>query len=74
MGMPVTVVCDEGAERVFAWLRVDATFSTYREDSEICRMDRGELALADAHPHVREVLRALRAALRRQTGGCSTRS
>ena len=29
--------------RVFAWLRwVDATFSTYRADSEICRLDRGD--------------------------------
>jgi len=63
MGMPVTVdVCDEGVrepaiDKVFAWLRfVDATFSTWRQDSEICRLRRGELALADAHPAVRSVL------------------
>ena len=69
MGMPVTVVCDGGAERVFAWLRwVDATFSTYREDSQIRRIDRGELRVADAHPDVQEVL-ARCERLRKQTGG-----
>jgi thiamine biosynthesis lipoprotein len=34
----------------------DAVFSTYKEDSEISRLNRGELALDDAHPDVREVL------------------
>ena len=63
MGMPVRVDIRDGGvrpaavERVFAWLRfVDATFSTYRADSEITRLDRGELALRDAHPLVAEVL------------------
>ena len=69
MGMPVTVVCDRGTERVFAWLRwVDETFSPFREDSEISRLDRGELALGDAHPAVREVL-ARCERLRVATGG-----
>jgi thiamine biosynthesis lipoprotein len=36
--------------------RADALFSTYKDDSEISRLNRGELALADAHPDVREVL------------------
>ena len=31
-------------------------FSTYKDDSEISRLNRGELALADAHPDVRWVL------------------
>jgi len=31
-------------------------FSTYKDDSEICRLNRGELALVDAHPDVRDVL------------------
>ena len=54
---------------MFAWLRwVDATFSTYRADSEICRLERGELALADAHPLVREVLGQCER-LRERTGG-----
>ena len=63
MGMPVELVVRDrrlgagAVERVFAWLRwVDATFSTYRADSEVRRLDRGELALPDAHPLVREVL------------------
>ena len=42
---------------MFDWLRfVDATFSTYKDDSEISRINRGELDLADAHETVREVL------------------
>jgi thiamine biosynthesis lipoprotein len=44
-------------EAFFAWLReVDARFSTYRAGSEISRIGAGELALADAHPDVHEVL------------------
>jgi FAD:protein FMN transferase len=69
MGMPVRVGGDADPEPVFAWLRwVDATFSTYRAGSEISRLGRGELALADAHPLVREVLERCEA-LRRETGG-----
>jgi FAD:protein FMN transferase len=72
MGMPIGVdVRDEGvdAEVAFAWLReMDATFSTYRDDSEISRLDRGEITLADCRPEVDEVLtRCL--ALERETGG-----
>ena len=37
--------------RVIAWLhRIDAVFSTYRADSDISRMQRRELRLADAAP------------------------
>ncbi|MEU1844431.1 FAD:protein FMN transferase [Micromonospora sediminicola] len=50
-------VLHELAEDTFDWLReVDARFSTYRDDSEVCRLDRGELALADASDHLRAVL------------------
>jgi thiamine biosynthesis lipoprotein len=35
----------------------DATFSTYRSDSDIARLGRGDLRLADCHPDVEEVLR-----------------
>jgi thiamine biosynthesis lipoprotein len=35
---------------------VDATFSTYKDDSEISRLNRGELSLADAHREVLWVL------------------
>jgi FAD:protein FMN transferase len=73
MGMPVAVIVRSGpadaAERVFAWLReVDAAFSTYRPDSEISRIGRGELTVRDARPMVREVL-ARCEALRAETGG-----
>ena len=75
MGMPVTLdVRDDdlapGAlDRAFAWLRwVDATFSTYDRDSEISRLNRGELALAATHPLVREVLDHCEA-LRHATNG-----
>ena len=75
MGMPILVdVRDDPADepaldRLFDWLRlVDATFSTYKEDSEISRLNRGELALADAAPAVREVL-ARCDELREETGG-----
>jgi FAD:protein FMN transferase len=59
----------EAVDDVLAWLHdVDARFSTYREGSEISRLDRGELALADATGDVRWVLDRC-AALRHQTGG-----
>jgi thiamine biosynthesis lipoprotein len=73
MGMPVGIEVAGGdgvdVEPAFAWLReVDAVFSTYREDSEISRLDRGELTLAECRPEVDEVLtRCL--ALERATGG-----
>jgi FAD:protein FMN transferase len=75
MGMPIVVdVRDESSDneplvRMFDWLRwVDATFSTYREDSEISRIDRGELDESDAHEEVRLVL-ARCEELRTETNG-----
>jgi thiamine biosynthesis lipoprotein len=48
---------DAAALAAFAELRaVDATFSTYRADSEIRRLARGELAFPDASPLVHEVI------------------
>jgi thiamine biosynthesis lipoprotein len=44
-------------ERVYEWFdRVDDLFSTWRDDTEIMRLGRGELALDDASPEVRTVL------------------
>ena len=75
MGMPILVdvrdehVRAEDLDRAFAWLRsVDVTFSTFRPDSEICRIDRGELPLSEAHDDVRWIL-ARCEALREETGG-----
>lgn len=50
-------VPERALDGFFAWLReVDARFSTYRADSEVSRIGRGELAPGQAHPDVREVL------------------
>jgi FAD:protein FMN transferase len=75
MGMPVIVdvrdehVGDEALDEVFAWLReVDGRFSTYKPESEICRIDRRELSLGAAHPDVRAVLDRCER-LWRETGG-----
>jgi thiamine biosynthesis lipoprotein len=75
MGTVVSLAC-RGAEppatavrAAMAWLHeADARFSTYREDSEISRLERGELLVIDASPDVREVLERC-AALRRETNG-----
>ena len=67
MGMPISVAlrgrhADTAAGRrawddVVAELRtVDRVFSTYRHDSVINRLDRGELDLEDCPPEVQEVL------------------
>lgn len=75
MGMPVTlVVLDEQARQphldaVFEGLvAVDNRFSPYKEDSEICRINRGEIAAAAQSPDMREVL-ALCEKTKRETKG-----
>jgi thiamine biosynthesis lipoprotein len=71
MGMPIGIDAPAGVdvEPAFAWLReVDATFSTYRDDSDVSRLDRGELTLAECRPEVDEVL-ARCLDLGRATGG-----
>jgi FAD:protein FMN transferase len=66
MGMPVSLHIADRLPRailgrlagdVFAWLReVDARFSTYRPDSEVNRLDRGELRLSGCSADMRTVL------------------
>jgi thiamine biosynthesis lipoprotein len=51
--------------------RVDAMFSTYRKDSAVSRLRRGELRLADCPPEVAHVLQAS-ADLTAETGGYFT--
>ncbi|MDG9694254.1 FAD:protein FMN transferase [Streptomyces sp. DH17] len=55
MGFPVSLrvddpdVPEEAADAVFRWLReVDARFSPFRDDSEVSRLERGEVALVSA--------------------------
>ncbi len=73
MGMPIGIdvrdTRDADVEPAFEWLRqMDATFSTYRDDSDVSRLDRGELTIAECRPEVDEVLgRCLE--LHRLTGG-----
>jgi len=44
-------------DEVFRWFdRVDALFSTWRDDSEISRLGRGEMSRGDSTPEVQEVL------------------
>jgi FAD:protein FMN transferase len=46
-------------DHVLRWLHwVDATFSPYRDDSDVSRFGRGSLALADCAPELAEVLAA----------------
>jgi thiamine biosynthesis lipoprotein len=79
MGLPVTLalrgrhVDDEAAETAWAsavrLLReVDRTFSTYREDSWVSRLGRGEVGVEDCPPEVAEVL-ALGEQARRESDG-----
>ena len=74
MGLPIVVdIRDDCAgdvlDELFDWLhRVDATFSTYKDDSEISRINRGELKREKAHPHVRAVLERCEQ-LRNETDG-----
>ena len=63
MGMPILVeVSDDDVDEqvfkdVFGWFRwVDGVFSTYKADSEISRINRGELEVADADQGVITVL------------------
>jgi len=60
MGMPITIevldalVADEVFDEVYAYLKyVDAKFSTYKEDSEISRINRGELTINRASDDMR---------------------
>jgi thiamine biosynthesis lipoprotein len=79
MGMPISLALrgrhadDERgraawAEAVAALRDVDRVFSTWREDSWVSRLGRGEVALAECPPEVAEVL-ALGDAARAQSRG-----
>lgn len=53
--------------------RVDEVFSTYRDDSQISRLARGELTVAECDPEVAEVLELAAEAERVSDGWFSTR-
>jgi FAD:protein FMN transferase len=75
MGMPITVaVADDHVrlqdlEAVFAeFVAVDAQFSPFKDDSEVCRYNRGEIAQDAFTPRMREIV-ALSEKTRQETGG-----
>jgi thiamine biosynthesis lipoprotein len=75
MGTVITVdvrdtdLPESAMDAVFAWFHdVDATFSTFRIDSEISRLARGELREHQCSPDMREVL-ALCEEVRRRSDG-----
>jgi thiamine biosynthesis lipoprotein len=74
MGLPVSLLArgkelDLDVEPFYDELRwVDAVFSPYREESEVSRIARGELVLADADPLVQYVAARCEEA-RARTGG-----
>ncbi|WP_405534229.1 FAD:protein FMN transferase [Streptomyces sp. NBC_00075] len=63
MGFPISLRIDdenapaEAADAVFAWLHeVDARFSPFKDDSEVSRLDRGELETDELSTDLTEVL------------------
>lgn len=75
MGMPITVeivdptATQDDLELVFAsFVKVDETFSTYKESSEISRLNRGELTIAQASADMQTIL-ALSEQTKQETHG-----
>ncbi|WP_055529378.1 FAD:protein FMN transferase [Streptomyces graminilatus] len=63
MGFPISLLIEDEqvpagtADAVFAWFHeVDARFSPFKPDSEVSRLDRGELASAELSADLTEVL------------------
>lgn len=81
MGFPVSVDIRHGGanlkstvDSAFSFLRrADRRFSTYREDSEITRLQRGELSLVDCDRTVHEVLALCRLFEQRSFGAFRAR-
>ena len=82
MGLPVSVhvrgpratgpLVAQAVEALFEDLRADdVTFSTWKQDSPVSRVRRGDLALADAGPRVAEVVRLCEEAAARTDGAFS---
>ena len=62
--------CESSAiDDVVRWLHwVDSTFSTYRRDSQVSRLGRGEIGVSDCHPEVTAIV-ARCEELAAETGG-----
>ena len=62
-------VAPEALAEAFDYLRdIDRRFSTYKLDSEVSRLSRGEISVADCSPDVREVLELCEQARARSEG------
>jgi FAD:protein FMN transferase len=64
MGMPINLeVVDEGVtgknlDEIWEWFRaVDARFSTYKSDSEISKINRGEIGLEKYSPEMKKIFK-----------------
>lgn len=75
MGMPITVevidkqVTDEIIEKIFDYFRsVDERFSTYKDTSEITKINRGEIKQTKYSPQMREIF-ALSEKTKQETNG-----
>jgi thiamine biosynthesis lipoprotein len=75
MGMPITVdiadalATEEGLEEVFSYfIAVDKRFSTYKPESEIMRINRGELVKEECSDDMREIFK-LAEKTKKETGG-----
>lgn len=76
MGLPISLDVPRASPAVeaavceaFAWLHeVDRRFSPFREDSEVCRLDRGEIRPGEPSPELVEIL-TLCGEYKRRSGG-----
>ena len=75
MGMPVTInvtdknITDEDINEVFSYFHhIDKKFSTYREDSEISKINRGELKASEISSEMKKILQYCEKT-KKETGG-----
>ncbi|MFF3749128.1 FAD:protein FMN transferase [Streptomyces sp. NPDC002018] len=66
---PRTPAIEAALTEAVAWLHhVDEVYSTYRRDSVVCRLSRGDLGLDQCSPEVHEVLALCKSAVRTSGG------
>lgn len=73
MGMPITVEIDSAPQKIFSQIfnyfrGVDLRFSTFKENSEISKINKGEISKSKFSPEVKEVFK-LANRTKRETNG-----
>lgn len=70
MGMPVTIICDvDEVDEIFDYFRfIDETYSPYKHDSDVNKVNRGDLQLDDYSDELRDILQ-LAEQTKQQTNG-----